>query len=99
MLTLETAKKLKEAGWSKETEHFKYLDNYSEKIYLPSLEELLEVMPSYITHKGFEYGFSLLKTFNGYVARYEYIYYLLEKTPSEAVANLYLKLIAEGLIK
>lgn len=98
MITLETAKALKEAGWSKETE-FCYYDFYAsgdwkriESVYCepnsypvvfcPSLEELLAELP--ITLDGvFRCSYYLTKNKLGYKAHHEIDYVSIDKDSIE----------------
>lgn len=126
-MTLETAKQLKEAGWSVETE-WGYCGVTPEYVTItrksllnplefermfypcPSLEELLAVMPCY-TKLNNEYYFNLCKSIDNkrYYAEYRdnsqdvmmFKDELLQTTdpdPSEAVAQLWLKLRKEGIV-
>lgn len=133
MLTLETAKKLKEVGWSKETEWIWYninptknqwvkilydmLEDYvNEFIWSPSLEELLAEMPREILLEKPNPRYLPLvldrKTvewrcgYTGYTEHYltkenieTFIFLGRHPDPTEAVAQLYIKLRQEGLIK
>lgn len=89
-MTLETAKALKEAGWDKETIHFQYLDNYTIKLYLPSLEELLAVMRDVFLWKT---KLCYHTQLNGKPETE-----CMSNNPTEAVAQLWLKLRKEGIV-
>lgn len=107
MLTLEIAKKLKEAGFNKPciANHHIHKDgssvlkysanlhdsNYIDVIPCPSLEELLAEMPD---------AFYIEKDANIYRAiNFNSDHYVEHSDPTEAVAQLYIKLRQEGLIK
>ncbi len=106
MITLETANKLKEAGWSKETEFYHTpnglihksrgeLDSTWEmvnKYPCPSLEEILSELPYDTTLlKHIEYGYVASSLDNCYKC-------FPHLDPAEACAQLWLKLKQEGLL-
>ena len=135
MITLETAKKLKEAGFPQKNKEYYYYQSYNNKdiawlshhslqdkcdaieVYrdglydepiklyaVPTLEELLAEMPDTI---GNIYKFHLIKLSDKYITTYldknfnawKFEYESQRTDPSEAVANLWLKLKQEGLVK
>lgn len=120
MITLDTAKRLKELGFNQHKPLFAYVAYGSEFdgdeapsftngfepnefvwVKCLTLEELLEVMPSFV--HGYDSQFELSKSDipnHKYLAQYyDSDLKSYDNNPSEAVAELLIKLVKEGQVK